>query len=487
MTSNYVSLHNHTDNSMLDGFSTNKQYIEKAIELGQPAVGTSDHGNVFGSLGFLREAQKAGITGVPGCEFYVAPINPDGARALKPIFYGRNGVKVDNDVSSNGAYLHLTVWAYNSVGLHNLFRLSTMSNHKENFYFKPRIDLEMLAEFNEGLIVATGCPSSEISTRFLLGQDYMAHAYAGRLKEIFGDRLFVEIMDHNMSIDLERILLPKQVELSKKLGIPLLATNDCHYADHGNAVSQEEMLCIQSGSRMSEKTYDEGGSRFAFSGDQFYMKSADQMNKLFPHNDFPDAVKNTLLIAEMASDISLDYDPTLKPKPVIPKEFNNDEVAYYKHLIQEGYKKRYGNADRETKLEAIKRNKMEMEVFYSSDFIGYMLVVYDYLNWTKEKFSTKDEDGNIVASSLGDGRGSVGGSIHAYQLGITEVDPIRHDLIFERFLSPGRGATYEVQYSDGSSEKLVVSEQKIIERDGNREKAYIHQLRLGDVIAESRK
>lgn len=478
MSKNFVSLHNHTHNSLLDGYSKGDEYIQRAIELGQPGIGNTDHGNLFGIFSFLKESKKAGITGVPGCEFYVAPINPNGAKHLEPVFYGAGG---RNDVSSRGAYLHLTVWAYNSVGLHNLFRLSTMSNDPSRFYKKPRIDFEMLAEYNEGLIVATGCPSSEISTRFTLGQDEEAYRYANQLKEVFGNRLFVEVMNHDMSIDLERILLPKQLKLSKDLNIPLLATNDCHYAHKHEHVAQEEMLCVQSGSRMSEETSDNGGTRFAFDGDQFYMKTAEEMLKLFPEDDFPNAISNTLVVAEMASDLSLEFNPHLKPKPILPEGFT-DEVVYYKHLLKEGFKKRYGNASKEIKDEARRRNRVEFEVMHSSDFIGYMLVVHDYLNFTKEKYSTRNELNEIIASSIGGGRGSVGGSIHAFELGISEIDPIKHDLIFERFQSAGRGATYELTYDDGTTETIIVSEKKRRIQDGKEDNVYIHQLELGDEV-----
>lgn len=400
----FVSLHNHTDNSILDGYSKPSEYISRAVSLGQRGLGITDHGNLFGIFKFLNSAKSAGITGIPGCEFYMAPLNPNGAQHLEPVFYGSDGGKSKNDVSSRGAYLHLTVWAYNNVGLYNLFKLSTLSNDPSRFYKKPRIDFDLLAEHSDGLIVATGCPSSEISTRFLLGQDREAYDYAGRLKEVFGDRLFVEIMDHDMSIDLERKLLPKQLELSKKMGIPLLATNDCHYAHEHDAKPHEEMLAIQSGSRMADEVYDNGGSRFAFEGTQYYLKTADQMSKMFPEEDFPNAISNTLLVAEMATDLSFAFNPHLKPKPILPEGFD-DEVEFYKHLINKGFKERYGNASAEVKEEAVRRNKQEFKVIHSSDFIGYMLVVRDYLEWAKKNFSTRDELDNILASSIGVGRG----------------------------------------------------------------------------------
>lgn len=400
----FVHLHNHFQTSLLDGFSTDSEYLIRAVDLGMRGIGQSDHGNLFGTFQFLKLAKQLGITGIPGCEMYVAPINPEGAKIKNPVFYGRNGKKEQYDVSSNGAYLHLTMWAINSIGLNNLFQLSTQSFQQENTYKKNRIDFNMLAEHSEGLIVSTGCPSSEISTRFLLGQDDKAYEYANRLKEVFGDRLFVEIMNHNMSIDIERLLIPKQLELSKKLEIPLLATNDAHYAFESDHVHHEEMLCSQSGSYMSSPTYDEGGNRFAFNGNEYYLKSAEQMAKLFPPEDFPGALSNTLLVAEMAEDLTINFDPDLKPNPKIPEKYS-DEATYLKELINIGYMDRYNNATPEVKKEAKKRIANEYYVLESSGFIGYMLTVYEYLKWARDNYSTKDELGNILAYPTGVGRG----------------------------------------------------------------------------------
>lgn len=480
----FVNLHNHSHHgSLLDGYSTNDEYFSRAVEIGQKGLGMTDHGTLHGTYDFIKKGEDYGITPIPGIEAYMAPIHPDGAQNLSPVFYAPEGTNSKNDVSSRGAYLHLTIWAYNNTGLHNLFKLSTLSNDPSRVYRKPRMDFNMLAEYSDGLIVSTGCPSSEISTRFLLGQDDKAYEYAGRLKEVFGERLFVEVMDHDMSIDLERNLLPKQMKLSKDMGIPLLATNDSHYAMQSNSISHEEMLCAQSGSKMSDKTYDEGGSRFSFQGNEYYLKSAEQIAEIFPDRDFPGALSNSLLIAEMATDISLDYNPNLMPKPIVPDGFK-DSVDYYKHLLQIGMKERYGNASREKKAEAVRRSKKEFQVLHSSNFIDYMLVVYEYLKWTKDNYSIRDETGKILASALGTGRGSVGGSIHAYLLGISEVCPIDHDLIFERFLSAGRGATYKLTYEDGTTEEIIVSDEKTVLSENGQEQKYIHQLKVGDTVID---
>lgn len=486
MANDFVHLHVHSDNSMLDGYGKPKEYLKTVSEMGQRGMGITDHGNVHGAYSLLSQAQEFGITGIPGCEFYLAPINPEGARAKRAVYYGANGQKQGNDdVAGAGAYLHLTVWAINPEGMHNLFKLSTLSNQQENFYMKPRIDFEMLAAHSDGLIVSTGCPSGEISTRFRLGQDKEAYDYAGRLKEVFGDRLFVEIMDHDMNIELERSLLPKQMELAKKMGLPLLATNDAHYAHANQSIHHEEMLCSQSGGRMSDLPYEEGGNRFAFNGNQYYLKSADEMAEIFPERDFPGALSNTLLIAEMAENMKLDFNPDLMPSPVIPPEFNS-EIEYYRHLLNEGFRERYGDKPREIKEEAIRRMRDEMDVIYSSNFVGYMLTVRDYLIWTRDRYSTFDDSGKLLAPAIGPGRGSVGGSVHAYCLGISEIDPVRWETIFERFLSAGRGHTYEIEYEDGTTEQIIISATKeVISPEGENESKYIHQLQPGDEIVVS--
>lgn len=475
----YVSLHVHSHNSLLDGFSTIDGYLDRVEELGQRGIGLTDHGNLFGVFEFLKKSQSRGVVGIPGCEFYVAPENPQGAEAKERIFYGEPGQKYD--VSSQGAYLHMTVWAYNQVGLHNLFRLSSLSNAPERFYQKPRIDFNLLAQYSEGLIVATGCPSSEISTRFLLGQDKKAYEYASRLIDVFGkDRVFVEIMDHSMEEDLERILLPKQVKLSRDLGLGLLATNDSHYSHKEDSIHHEEMLAKQSKSFMSMKTYDEGGRRFAFSGNDYYHKSAAEMAKIFPEAEYPNALRNSLVIADMVEDVNLKYNPHLKPVPETPPGMS--EAEFFKSLLREGLKKRYGDASPEVKREAAKRVREEFDLFYSSDFIGYMLVVREYMVWTRENFSTRSSAGDILALSVGSGRGSVGGSIVAFLLDISEIDPIRYDLLSERFLSPGRGAQYVITYKDGSKETVVASDSYDVS-DGTTK--YTHQLEVGDKVMRS--
>lgn len=480
----HASLHNHSHYSVLDGYGTVHEYVKQAVDLGLRGIGMTDHGNVSGIYEFIHAAKDAGITPVPGCEMYVAPINPLGSKVKSPIYYGKNGEKDrnGNDVAGNGAYLHLTVFAVTTQGLRNLMKLSSASYEVERTYMKPRIDLELLSEYSEGLVVSTGCPSSEISTRFRLGQDKEAYDYAGRLKEIFGDRLYVEIMDHGMEHDLERKLLPKQLKLAKDLGLELLATNDSHYAHQNDARAHEELLCAQSGSKMTDRPLDEGGTRFAFSGDQYFLKSGAQMAELFPAVDFPRAVSNSVLIAEMAQDVRLDYDPTLRPLFKIPDGYT--EVTFIKKLIQEGYKNRYGSAVPAVKKEAQARIKKEFDMYYASNFLNYFLVMWDCVREAKNRETIfHPETGAPLVYPVGFGRGSAGGCIIAYLLGITEIDPIRFDLLSERFMTPGRGETFRITYDDGTYEDVLVSEvRKLVDENGGTSNRYIHQLAIGDTV-----
>lgn len=470
----WVCLHSHSEYSILDGYARIKDYVDTAKERGAAGFGLTDHGTCHGLYEMIESCNAAGIQPVPGFEAYVAPENPDGAFHKGPIYYGANGIKAQRyDVSGNGAYLHLTLFAYNDKGLQNLYKLTSLAWEKERFYMKPRIDTELLFKHSEGLIVTTGCPSSEVSTRFLLGQDDKAYEYASRLKSVFGDKMFVEVMDHNMEgEELERILLPKLVKLSEDLNIPLLATNDCHYVKKSDADDHERMLCMQTQRKMDEPSFNEGGTRFAFTGPEYYMKTDAEMREIFPEDKFPGAVDNTNIVVEMCEDIHLEYDPHLRPETEIPEGMT--AVEYLKYLINQGFKKKRGNATGEIKAESQKRIKEEFEVIHSNDFVDYFLVVSDYINWAHEN-----------GISVGAGRGSVGGSEIAYVLDISDTDPIRFDLLFERFLSPGRGSVYKIEYEDGTVEEISVSEKKKVELDsGEIIEKYIHELNDGDLIAE---
>lgn len=440
MTDNFVNLHNHSDYSLLDGFGTVDEYIARAVELEQPALGLTDHGNVCGLYSFVNKCHKAGIKPIPGIEAYVAPVNPKGAKCHKPIRYGVAGQE-SIDVSGNGSYLHMTLFAMNKQGMKSLYALVREASEEGNafshlplkegegnFYTKPRMDMDMLAAHNAGLIATTGCPSGEIQTRFRLGQDREAYDYATRMAELFDGRYFVEIMDHSMKgNDIERNVLPKLIKLADDLHLPLIATNDAHYCRAEDAPHHEEMLCSNSKAKMTDPTYEQGGNRFAFNGNQYYLKSSANMLTIPVFQEHPEAVENTVKLADMVEDINFELEGDLRPEVKIPDGY--DEVSWFKHKIKEGFiKKRVqAGASKEVIRESQKRIAHELPVFTENNFAQYMLVVQDYINWAREH-------GILV----GFGRGSVGGSEIAYLMNISDTDPIRHNLMFERFLNPER-------------------------------------------------
>lgn len=467
----YAPLHNHSHYSTLDGYATIDEYIKVALDNNMPGIGLADHGTASGLYKFITQAQAAGITPVPGIEFYVAPENPQGAKCKEPVYYGEGGKKAPNYDVSRGAYTHLTVFAYNNTGISNLFKLTSLSWDPQNFYHKPRIDTNMLAEYSEGLIVTTGCPSSEVSKRFLLNQDDKAYEYASRLKSIFGDNLYVEVMDHKMKgEELERVLVPKQIKLAKDLGLKIIATNDSHYAFKTDAQPHEHILAISTKDKMSNPAHHNGGTRFAFSTEEYYIKSYDEMIGLYPKEIAEEALANTLEIVEKCKGIKLEYNPNLRPEIEIPEGYT--PATYLQKLIFDGFKAKRGTASKEIQAESMKRIKEEFEVIHSNDFISYFLVVHDYINFAHEN-----------GIGCGAGRGSVGGSEIAYVLDISNTDPIRFDLLFERFLSPGRGSTYQIDYVSGESEEISVSSKKQIYTNDEADKVvYVHELNPGDMI-----
>jgi DNA polymerase-3 subunit alpha len=477
----FVNLHTHSTYSTLDGFSSVSEYISRAVEVGQTALGITDHGNMHGIYELITGCQKAGITPVPGCEFYVAPLNPDGAKVQSPIYYGEPGA--EGDVSGRGNYLHLTMWAVNDEGLRNMFELQMLAaspKHKRAGY--PRIDLDMMREHSAGVVVSTGCPSGEISTRFRLGQDDAAYRYAETLISIYGkDNVFVEVMNHNMSSDLERELLVKQIKLAEALGLRLLATNDCHYAHHSDAPHHEEMLAIGTGSTMNDLPKEQGGRRFCFDGDQYFLKTAEQMLELFPEDAYPGAVVNTSVLAAKVEGFSLfEYRSDLRPIPHIPAD--ETEESYLRRVVTSLAYEQFH--DDEVKYRAVlERAAKELDVLASANYCGYMLIVAEYVNWFRDSFSVRNSAGDIVMSAVGIARGSAGGSIVAYLLGITDIDPIEYGLFFERFISAGRVDQAELLAGDGISVVVPVSEKvKVLTEDGSEVEKYVHQVIEGDWV-----
>jgi DNA polymerase-3 subunit alpha len=527
----FVNLHNHSEYSLLDGFSHVDEYIHRAWSLGQDAVGLTDHGNLHGVYQLVSRALASShvadgngrpqepvyVKPIPGVEAYMAPLNPLGAKVRKPVYYGTPSQR-HTDVSARGSYLHLTLLAQNDTGWHNLIKLVTAGSTPETFRQHPRIDMDMLARYADGLIAFTGCPSGEIATRFRLGQDDKAYEYARRMKDLFPGRYYVEVMNHRMKSDIERVVLGKLRRMSDDLSIPLVVTNDCHYAMPEDAKHQEEMLAAQSNASMLDAATYDGGPRFAFDSHQYYMKSADDMLKLFPESEWPNAVADAIAIRDgvhvnpdddmsgriadglaaavmtgsgvaddvvslvsmlgermtgedilrrcadagvaeggadastvgqralalFAPDDGIDIKLRHDLRPVVPVPEGETEESMFQKQINAGFKRKYVDekADPAIMVEAKKRIAHEYPVFANNNFIQYMLVVADYINKARE-----------MGVSVGRGRGSAGGSIIAYLMDIVRVDPIKNNLIFERFLNPERLSPPDVDTDFASSRK----------------------------------
>lgn len=437
-TDNFVHLHVHSEHSLLDGFGHIDDLCAKAAELGQPGIAVTDHGTLTAAYELVKSAKKHGITPIVGIEAYVTP--GDTPHTLhEPVFFGsgnrENKEERSNDVSGGGAYTHMTMLAENNVGMHNIFRLNSLA-FKEGQYKKPRMSVDLISQYSEGIIATTGCPSGELQTRLRLGQWDKAVEYAARMQDIFGkDNYYLELMDHEMDIDLERRVRGQLLEVAKKLDIPLLATNDLHYVNRGDALSHEHLLAIQSGSTMQDLPYDRGGKRFAFQGEEYYLKSAEEMARYFGNEqDYPGAMSNTVAIAERCN-VSFAEDSTLRP--TVPLPAGHDEHSYLREVTYIGHAKK--NPDKINDKEYIDRIEMELNVLKTKNFSGYMLVVAEFVNWAKDQ-----------KWQVGPGRGSGGGSYVGYAIDITDIDPIPHGLIFERFLNPERPSApdYDMDFDD---------------------------------------
>ena len=403
--SNFVHLHVHTEYSMLDGAARVEELVKEVARQEMPAIAITDHGNVFGAFEFNKQARKVGVKPIIGIEAYVAP---ESRFDKKRVQWAQGG---EDDVSGGGAYTHMTILAENNEGLGNLFKLSSLAS-LEGFYYKPRMDRELLSKYSKGLIATTGCPGGEIQTKLRMGAYKDAMKAASDLRDIFGaDNFFLEIMDHG--IDVENRVKKDLLKLGKELGLPLLATNDLHYTKHEDAGAHEALLCVQSGSTIADP------KRFKFDNDEFYLKSASEMRKLF--SDFPDACDNTLLIAERCN-VTLREGENLLPQFEVPE--GESEDSWLTKLANQGLAERLQGQIPTAYQE---RLDYELGVMIKMGFPGYFLVVSDLCAHARE-----------VGIRVGPGRGSAAGSLVSYALGITALDPIKHGLLFERFLNPER-------------------------------------------------
>jgi DNA polymerase III subunit alpha len=405
----FVHLHVHTEYSMLDGAARLKDLFATAAEMGMPALAMTDHGNVFGAYDFYKQANLAGVKPIIGMEAYLTPNTHRSDRSR--VRWANGG---DDDVSGGGAFTHLTLLAETTAGMHNLFRLSSRSS-LEGFFYKPRADRELLAEYAGGLIATTGCPSGEIQTWLRIGDYEKARATAAEFRDIFGpDNFYLELMDHGL--DIETRVRDGLVRLGRDLTLPMVATNDLHYTRREDADAHEVLLCVQSGKTMADP------NRFKFDAKDFYLKSPAEMRSLWADKyDLREACDNTLLIAERCS---VSFNESANFMPVFPVPDGESEQSWFVREVEAGLLRRYpaGVPD-----EVRRRADYEVGVIAQMGFAGYFLVVADFINWAKEH-----------GIRVGPGRGSGAGSMAAYAMRITDLDPLEHGLIFERFLNPDR-------------------------------------------------
>ena len=390
----FVHLHVHSEYSLLDGANRIKDLPVRAKELGMDAMAITDHGVMFGVIDFYNECKANGVKPIIGCEVYVAP-----------------GKMSDKTPSNDVKYYHLILLAKNMVGYHNLCKLVSLG-YLEGYYYKPRIDKEVLEKYHEGLICSSACLAGEVSSNILNGNYDKAKEVALWFKSIFNDDYYLEIQNNGIK---EQVLVnQKLIQMSKETGIPLVATNDSHYLKKEDAYNHEVLLCIQTGKRMSDP------DRMRFDTDELYIKSPEEMIEYF--KEVPEAIENTVKIAEECN-VEFEFGKTILPNYEVPKEYKT-HYDYFKKLADDGIKERYGE---NPSNEIIERKNYELSVIQKMGYVDYYLIVWDYVHWAKTH-----------GVAVGPGRGSGAGSIIAYAIGITDIDPIKYGLIFERFLNPER-------------------------------------------------
>ena len=408
MPDSFTHLHLHTEFSMLDGAARVGEVVAAAAADGQPAVGITDHGNMYGVLDFYKAAKDVGVKPIIGSELYQAY----DSRTERPTRRGRMDDSGGEAEGGRKAYYHLTALAENATGYKNLIQLSSRA-FLEGYYMKPKVDWELLEEHHDGLIVTSGCLGGQVLQALMNGDERGALEKAARLQDIFGrDNFFVEIQDHG--IPEQKTTNPQLLEIARAIKAPLVATNDSHYVHQHDAVSHDALLCVQTGSLMSDP------DRFKFHGDQHYLKTAAEMRWLF--DEVPEACDNTLWIAERCN-VEIEFGNPQLPNFPLPEGFEND-AEYLRHLTFEGAKDRWGQ---QLPDHIVERLVYELQVIADMGFSSYFLIVWDLIKHAR--------DNNI---RVGPGRGSAAGCAVAYTLRITDLDPIEYDLLFERFLNPSR-------------------------------------------------
>ncbi|MDZ4131813.1 MAG: DNA polymerase III subunit alpha, partial [Dethiobacteria bacterium] len=409
---NFVHLHCHSEYSLLDGAARVKKLVERAAELKMPAIAITDHGTMFGVMDFYRAALKAGVKPLLGCEVYVAPRS-----------------RLQKEARKDDSQYHLVLLAENNTGYRNLMRLVS-AGYLEGFYYKPRVDRELLEEFSEGLIALSACLAGEVPTLILSGQVEKAYEAARYYRDLFGSgNFFLELHDHGLPE--QKIVNKILVELAKAEGIPLVASNDVHYLSRSDAEVHDVLICIQTG-----KTVDET-DRMKFDSQEFYLKTAQEMAACFP--EYPEAISNSLLIAERCN-VERDFTQRHLPEYSLPEGVDVD--IYLRERCYEGVRKRYPLVTPE--IEA--RLEYELRVIQQMDYSNYFLIVWDLIEYAKRE--------KVI---VGPGRGSAAGSLVAYCLGITNIEPLQYGLLFERFLNPERISMpdIDIDFCDDKRDRII--------------------------------
>ena len=408
-TDSFVHLHVHTEYSMLDGAARLTELFAETARMGMPALAMTDHGNVFGAYDFYRQATAAGVKPIIGMEAYLTPNTSRYERTR--VRWAEGG---GDDVSGGGAFTHMTLLAHSTAGMHNLFRLASRSS-LEGFFYKPRADRDLLAQYAEGLIGTTGCPSGEVQTWLRIGDYDKARASAAEFRDIFGaGNFFVELMDHGLDIELR--VREGLLALARDLDLPLIATNDLHYTHASDADAHEVLLCVQSGKTMADP------NRFKLEGHDYYLKTPAEMRSLWADkHDLREACDNTLLIAERCG---VDFSEGADLMPRFPVPPGEDEDSWFVKEVERGLGFRYPHG---VSSDVRQRADYEVAMILQMGFPSYFLVVADLIGWARAQ-----------GIRVGPGRGSAAGSLVAYAMRITELDPLQHGLLFERFLNPER-------------------------------------------------
>ena len=392
--SNFVHLHVHSEFSLLDGANRIKDLPIRAKELGMDSIAITDHGVMFGVIDFYKACKNNNIKPIIGCEVYVAP-----------------RTRFDKEPNIDNKYYHLILLAKNNEGYKNLSKLVSLG-FVDGYYYKPRIDKEILEKYHEGLICCSACLGGEVAQMLLQDNPEKAEEIALWHKNLFGDDYYLEVQANSLR---EQIIVnQKLVQLSRKLGIKLVATNDAHYLRKEDSYNHEVLLCIQTGKRMTDE------DRMKFETDDFYIKSPEEMSEYFAN--IPEAIENTVEIANKCN-VEFEFGNTILPNYDVPEGFET-HYDYLKKLCDDGIKLKYGD---NVTQEILDRAEYELSVIKKMGYVDYFLIVWDYINYAKSQ-----------GIPVGPGRGSGAGSIVAYTIGITDIDPIKYSLIFERFLNPER-------------------------------------------------